>query len=580
MTLTWQQLRDLKLSELDDAADGWGKVSNRAHAAHVRAENEMAGSLAKTQRSESATAAVGRIKQLERNFDYMHIECGLVRTALNGLSSELSGAQRKLKNALEDAAGLKFTVESDGSVTYPVDRQKENTGTPDPNQKKAQGIAQDIADALKQANETDGRYSRAIARLKAPPGLAVTDAMMADAAGDKGAVQSAARKFLPRPRNKSPKANKKWWDSLTKEQREEYKATYPGLIGALDGIPSADRDDANRMVLDETRGQTQTEYDRLMQHEPQKYGNSGDHPGTAISPAWQKWNSERRQLMIRLKGMNAIQARFNGTVQSGLPRAYLLGFDTKDRGHAILANGNPDTAKNTAVYVPGITNNLGTMGDLSGRSDRLWQAGHAQDPNSSTSTITWMGYDPPQSFTDANTLDNADAGAPKLNRFLHGLQTAQGGPQASHTTLIGHSYGTTTIGAAANAAHAAAARAGHPQDWHMDADDIVVAGSPGMPVHSANDLGVDRQHVYAEHAGNDPIPEIGQTSGAFGNSPYASSFGAHQLSADHGPLGLKAHSSYWDAGSQGLKNQAAVITGQHQHLRYAKFTPTPAHPSG
>jgi len=49
-------------------------------------------------------------------------------------------------------------------------------------------------------------------------------------------------------------------------------------------------------------------------------------------------------------------------------------------------------------------------------------------------------------------------------RFLDGLQAAQGGPEASHTTVIGHSYGSTTVGAASKA------------PGHLAADDIVVSG--------------------------------------------------------------------------------------------------------
>lgn len=40
--LTWQQLRDAKFTEYEDAADGWSTVSNRADAARVRIEQEMA----------------------------------------------------------------------------------------------------------------------------------------------------------------------------------------------------------------------------------------------------------------------------------------------------------------------------------------------------------------------------------------------------------------------------------------------------------------------------------------------------------------------------------------------------------
>ncbi|WP_158685675.1 hypothetical protein [Streptomyces purpureus] len=65
--LTWQQLRNLKLTELQDAADGWGEVSNRADAGRDRVSNEMTNRLQQTQKGEAASAALGRLKQLDRN---------------------------------------------------------------------------------------------------------------------------------------------------------------------------------------------------------------------------------------------------------------------------------------------------------------------------------------------------------------------------------------------------------------------------------------------------------------------------------------------------------------------------------
>ncbi len=118
--LTWQRLRDLKLSELDDAGDGWGAVSERADANRVRVEAEMTGALLKTQESESARSAARRLKRLGRNYEYIHTECGLIRSTVNGLSHELSAPQRRLKEALDDAASLSYTVHNDGSVTYPA----------------------------------------------------------------------------------------------------------------------------------------------------------------------------------------------------------------------------------------------------------------------------------------------------------------------------------------------------------------------------------------------------------------------------------------------------------------------------
>ncbi|MEK8144316.1 hypothetical protein NKH18_28155 [Streptomyces sp. M10(2022)] len=117
--LTWAKLRDLKCAELEGAADGWGRTSNRADVARDRVEKQLLIELRDTQRSEAAEAAVARLRQLGRNFQYVYTECGLLRTTLNSLAHELKGQQRALLDALDDAAALRFTVHADGSVTYP-----------------------------------------------------------------------------------------------------------------------------------------------------------------------------------------------------------------------------------------------------------------------------------------------------------------------------------------------------------------------------------------------------------------------------------------------------------------------------
>ncbi|MBW5262862.1 hypothetical protein JGS43_40515, partial [Streptomyces sp. P01-F02] len=117
--LTWAQLRDLNCSELEGAADGWGKASNRADAGRDRIEKQLLNGLRETQQGAAADAAVGRLRQLSRNLQYVYTECGLVRTTLNSLAHEMKAQQRVLREALEDAQALRFTVHADGSVTYP-----------------------------------------------------------------------------------------------------------------------------------------------------------------------------------------------------------------------------------------------------------------------------------------------------------------------------------------------------------------------------------------------------------------------------------------------------------------------------
>lgn len=118
--LTWQQLRDLKRPEFEDAGDGWHEVSGRADADRVRTDKAMTAKLRDTQDSESAKAAVARLERLSRNYQYIQTESGLIRTTLNGLAAELADPQRQLKQALDEAEGLKFTVHTDGSISYPA----------------------------------------------------------------------------------------------------------------------------------------------------------------------------------------------------------------------------------------------------------------------------------------------------------------------------------------------------------------------------------------------------------------------------------------------------------------------------
>lgn len=151
---------------------------------------------------------------------------------------------------------------------------------------------------------------------------------------------------------------------------------------------------------------------------------------------------------------------------------------------------------------------------------------------------------------------------------MDGLQTAQGGPDSSHTTLIGHSYGTTTIGAAAK------------MPDHIAADDIVVAGSPGMLVSDASDLDVGSDHVWSEAARTDPVPLLGQealggrklgmstwngipyNAGLIISIPSDESFGAHRMDVD-----TSGHSGYWDSGSTSLLNQANVVVGRYDRVK-------------
>ncbi|MFE9888340.1 alpha/beta hydrolase [Streptomyces scopuliridis] len=529
--LTWGQLREVRCAALEGAADSWGTASNRADAARDRIDKQLAASLAATQGGEAADAAVARLRGLSRNFQYVYTECGLVRTTLNSFAAELRAPQRRLREALEDARGLKFTVHEDGSVSYPaagenmLTREKLPGGTaagsavspllappqaltnPNPHAARAQEIADAIARAVGEAREIDARYARALRKLTARDGLHVTDAMWADVSGDATAVRGLADEYLKDaiPVDRSPAERKAWWDGLTQERREEYLAVFPAEIGNLDGIPAEVRDAANRDNL------------RLL------IGRLEGMEGLE--------GRDEEQVETRLAGLRAIDEQLRA---GGNPPMYLLGIGDEGNGRAIVSYGNPDTARNVSAYVPG----LGTALDKDFVSNDLKRARDtaigAQEYDRSSASIVWLGYDAPQlsasditGNADVMFADQARVGAVAYNEFMSGI-SATNENDDPHMTAVGHSYGSLTVGQAAQRP------GGVP-----GADDIILLGSPGTGAKSADELGVGREHVFVGAAENDPVTAMPAKIEARGMATGAAS-GAVVGGALGGPVGAAA----------------------------------------
>lgn len=610
--MTWQHLKDLKRSEYEEAADGWGDVSSRAYSAKERVENEMLAKLRDTQEGQTAEAALGDLGRLARNFQYIHAECGLIRTALNAFAAEVTAPQSQLKAALEDAQALGFTVHQDGSVSYPAGESASpylkpieagtatpRTGSPllpgasgglviNPNKSKAEAIAERISAACRTAAEIDSRYRTTLSELKAERGLRVDDAVWADAAKDLQHARDAAGKYLRDsdiPHGKSPAENAAWWNGLSQEQRDEYISLYPSSVGALDGIPSEIRDTANRVVLAETHGTAQAELDAWRGKEPPRYEKyispitGREVKGAEIeSKAWKEWDEKRKETEGRLNGMQKIQDRLTESEAGHRPEGYLLGFDNSKLGKAIVSIGNPDTADNVVTYVPGTGSNLSGIGGDLIRTEDLQKTATRTGNGQQTASILWLGYDAPQDvLTDATSDSYANSAKEPLSRFLSGIDTAHtDGPVNS--TVLGHSYGTLVAGKAL---------AGHPD---LPVDNVIFVGSPGVGVDHAKDLGVAPDHVWSAVAENDLInlaPSPNAVAGGllgplwppgviellddhsilYGTDPTTDDFGGRTFDVapgrapgSDGPM--PAHSQYWEGKS--LERMAGIVTGQEK----------------
>ncbi|MEV7424485.1 alpha/beta hydrolase [Streptomyces sp. NPDC091212] len=596
-------LTSLKPSAYEEAADGYRATGAMAARTKDEVENGIAAAMRGSLRGEAAEAALAQLAELTKNFHYIQVECGLVSTGLSAFAADVLPAKRKLDAALADAAARRFTIGPDGSVGYPAagdetDGHRPKGGTaggltddvasaiarqagtfhPNPHFRHAQTCANLISEALAEATAADRKWAPALRRLTADDDLTVSNADWADAAHDMQDIRDVASHYLndipAPPENGGPEDNAEWWTNLSAQEKADYLAMFPAQVGALDGLPAEVRDEANRTVLDVTRGKYQLEL-AAIPPEPTKFRSLG-LDGLAYTDEWLDWHHQhenrKAHLEASLKGMDSIQKRFDQTGVKGMPEAYLLGFSPEGNGRAIIANGNPDTADHTAVYVPGTTANLsGIEGDIN-RMTRVWREANSMTAGD-VSTVTWLGYDAPQNIV-LNSPDShfANEGAPDFSRFMGGLHTTNTMESGGHHTAIGHSYGTTLIGSAA-------------RQGDLNVDDVVLAGSPGVQVGRATDLDVPEGHVWNEDAEGDPVPEIGRwghggaqetdavrpsgpdgyTSGKQtirGIIPSDEIFGANQMGTN-----TSGHSDYWNPGSESLKNQAAVVVGAYGKVK-------------
>lgn len=311
--------------------------------------------------------------------------------------------------------------------------------------------------------------------------------------------------------NESPQSVNHWWNSLSEDEREQVMAGEPDLLRTLDGIPSDVRDQLNREHLVDSHddiedeiAELETELDNLSIAP----GNSGDRSN--LEDRIEELNSHK-------SSMETLHDKLGESAEDS--DKYLLAFERGEHGRAILSEGNPDTADNVATMVPGTNTTWESINGQMEHANAVKTEADLQG-NGSTAAISWIGYDAPEN-AEAISGDHADEATDDLSRFQDGLRATHEGSAPSHNTVIGHSYGSTVIG------HTALSENG------LDADDLVMVGSPGVSVDHASELGFDPENVHATVAGNDHINDPWVVP--HGQDPYSEEFGATTFESNPGP---------------------------------------------
>ncbi|MQA85014.1 MAG: hypothetical protein GEV03_10415 [Streptosporangiales bacterium] len=531
--VAFSDLRDAQLGKLNEAAGAWRKLTNELDDLEERSKDEVTGPIRGSGwKGPAAKAASAELDRLDDEFALATLEVRNVATALDAAVGEFQGLQQELRRAIDEATDLHLKIRDDGAVELPpvAASERDDPGTAQARSRlaaQAQQLADRITGIVRRATDADGRYASALAEFAPVENLAEQPNAWHDAADDSrlaARLTGINQNAIPDPNaeNFDPRRARAWWDGLSEERQELYKQLFPGRVGALDGLPAEDRDEANTLALRERIGELENKQ------------------GQTLS------GFERRDL----ERSKALLCRLEAS-EGGAKELLLVGIDNEADGRALVAVGNPDTARHTAVVVPGVGTELDDMPGQIARAERIQAAADdlTADRRGDVAVVAWLGYDTPGVDLSALRSSFAEAGGRELDGFVDGLRAAQGG-EHHHVTAVGHSYGSTVVGEAAKSGDGLAV------------DDIAVAGSPGMHVDHVRDLKIDPQHVWAGHAEGDAISGwAGSIPGIHNNEPSDEDFGANRYHVDtHG------HSGYWDPNSESLRNQARIITGQYNRV--------------
>ena len=405
---------------------------------------------------------------------------------------------------------------------------------------------------------TDGYDPAAIERLDAP----------------KLAAKPQEPIQIPPPSTK-PEDVKKWWDSLSQEQREQLMAQHPPELGNLNGINAAARGLVNEAVMAD-------DINRVEDIATQRGVSIADVLNNPVMYGLSATDATRYQNAVKTSdGLN-----YDRGPEGANPRPIMLwAYDPlafNGWGKAAIAIGNPDYARNTAVIVPGNGSSV-TQGWMTEHVDaiNLYDQSLAADPEHHyTSVIAWMGFETPHGVSDIRVSEPvlARTGGDLLAADVNGLWATHNSLTPEHITVIGHSYGSTTVADAF-------ARS------NMHANDAVLIGCPGTDLaNSGADFHLDGGHVYVGSASTDPITWIGESSGVpaewlkgklreFGMPlPLDAGLGPDPAGDGYGSIRFGAevpgsesgnehdHSHYYVMGSEALRSMTDVASGHSEQL--------------
>ncbi|GAA4534120.1 amidase domain-containing protein [Amycolatopsis samaneae] len=229
--VTYQALRDADPTRWTAAANDWVTLSQQCEQSATDIYHQGAGKVTDHWKDEVGDLAVNELGDLANSYRVAGVTIRAVALVLEGLGESAQLAQRALQSAVDYARQCGLVIdEATGKASFPDTRRR----TPDEQRELAQAnhlISQATA-AATQIDETAGAELNKL-------GAKVDRTSLDDAFADQEtASQDQLAMFKETlPTGQSPELVRKWWDSLTDRQREEYERAVPVELYDLNGIP-------------------------------------------------------------------------------------------------------------------------------------------------------------------------------------------------------------------------------------------------------------------------------------------------------------------------------------------------------
>lgn len=495
----------------------------------------------------ASDAAIAKAGPTLQRMQDMHRSMATLQTTLQDGGAALSGIRANVLSTADQLRGQGWQVGSDGTVSVrpgsPLDKYARVS--PVNNMQIRQQAATNsmtMKTLLASFDTTDRQLGQNLRSA-----VAALDGKPSTFWARSGDIPQAPPDTGPTiPQDKSPDEVKTWWDSLSQADKDRLLREQPDKLGNLNGIPVEDRSKANIEMMNRDIARVENATEAIPYDDMQRYYNA-----------------------IKIRDGLAAQHAKTGA------ETYLYVYEPNafgNQGRAAIAIGNPDKADNTAVVVPGTGNSVESGWLSQDDAARVYDQTSKADPTQSTAVVAWMGYDAPDSMADVRVgqPDLARQGGDLLASDVNALGVTN--QDDSHVTVIGHSYGSTTVADAA-------AGSG------MRVDDVVLIGSPGTDLaQSAADFHLSEGgHVYVGAASTDPVTHFGGNQSTvpgtditvgLGNDPADDDFGSTRFKAEVPGLTnpISDHSSYLQPGSESLYSIATIASGQGDKLEELGMT--------